>query len=136
MHTSGRVSLAQSNQASFDQSHRAFASSPDCPQPLITVTVNPMEQNEVTFQPPSPFLNTIEETLSDRRLSIGSATSITEDPEEKSHGLKLSTYGVRRVSDISHIHQLRKEISGLSHLASEFYTVTKSEDPDNISLDR
>ena len=43
---------------------------------------------------------------------------------------------VRRVSDISHINQLRREVSGLSFLASEFYTVTKTQDPDNISLDR
>ena len=42
---------------------------------------------------------------------------------------------VRRVSDISHINQLRREISGLSHLASEFYEVKKA-DPDNLSLDR
>ena len=132
----GRASLSKSNQPSFDQSQQAFSSSPDYPQPLITVTVNPMEQNEVTFQPPSPYCNTTEESLNDRRLSIGSASSLTKDLEEKKHGLKLSSYGVRRVSDISHIHQLRKEISGLSHLASEFYTVTKSDDPDNISLDR
>ena len=31
--------------------------------------------------------------------------------------------------------QLRREISGLSHLASEYYEVKKA-DPDNISLDR
>ena len=125
----GRASLSKSNQPSFDQSQQAFSSSPDYPQPLITVTVNPME-------PPSPYCNTTKESLNDRRLSIGSASSLTKDLEENKHGLKLSSYGVRRVSDISHIHQLRKEISGLSHLASEFYTVTKSDDPDNISLDR
>ena len=42
---------------------------------------------------------------------------------------------MRRVSDISHINQLRREISGLSHLASEYYEIKKI-DADNISLDR
>ena len=44
----------------------------------------------------------------------------------------------RRVSDIScNIDELRREISGLSHLASELYSVTKTTtDPDKMSLDR
>ena len=104
-HPSAQLSLPHSKQPSLEH----------C-QPLITVTVNPLE---------SP----------DRRMSIGSAHSLDQEPEERHKVLKLSC-SVRRVSDISHIHQLRREISGLSHLASEFYTVTKSDDPDNISLDR
>ena len=104
------------------------APSPNYPQqPLIMVTTNPLDQDD-----PSPQQSHSDTTLHDRRLSIGSAASLVQLP------LKLSSYsyGVRRVSDISHIHQLRREISGLSHLASEFYSVTKTEDPDNISLDR
>ena len=49
--------------------------------------------------------------------------------------LGINTCSVRRVSDISHINQLRREISGLSHLASEYYEIKKI-DADNISLDR
>ena len=67
----------------------------------------------------------------ERKLSIGSASSLdAEDPES----LGLRTCDIRRVSDISHINELRREISGLSHLASEFYEVKKI-DPDKLSLD-
>ena len=56
----------------------------------------------MTFIPASPVL--------ERRLSSGSVWSGEEECE-------LGMLGVRRVSDISHINQLRREISGLSHLA-------------------
>ena len=103
------------------------------PQPLITVTINPMEHNEVTFIPPSPMLEKKKISFDDRKESIGSASSIME--EDESSMLTLSSCDVRRVSDISHINELRREIPGMSHLASEFYTVRKLADPDNISLD-
>jgi len=128
-------SAVVSGQGSLDQpdlvlEHSRRSSSEQAPsqdypqQPLIMVTTNPLDQEN-----PSPQLSCSDTTLPDRRLSVGSAASLVQLP------LKLSSYGVRRVSDISHIHQLRREISGLSHLASEFYSVTKTEDPDNISLD-
>ena len=69
----------------------------------------------------------------ERKLSIGSASSF--DEEDDMNALATgSSRDIRRVSDISHINELRREISGLSHLASEYYEVKKA-DPDNISLD-
>ena len=69
----------------------------------------------------------------ERKLSIGSASSF--DEEDDTNALAAgSSRDIRRVSDISHINELRREISGLSHLASEYYEVKKA-DPDNISLD-
>ena len=35
-----------------------------------------------------------------------------------------------------HIDELRREISGLSQLASELYSVTQTSDTDRVSLDR
>ena len=58
-----------------------------------------------------------------------------EEEEEDMRTLGLSDCGVRRVSDISYFNHLRREISGLSHLNSEFYAVKKVENPDTISLD-
>ena len=49
--------------------------------------------------------------------------------------LSLSRCSMRRVSDISTINQLRREISGMNHLASEYYSVRAVDDPDNLSLD-
>ncbi|CAB4057458.1 unnamed protein product [Lepeophtheirus salmonis] len=43
--------------------------------------------------------------------------------------------GIRRVSEISHINELRREVSGLDHLASEFYEISRQSNPDSISLD-
>ena len=90
----------------------------------------------MTFVPPSPMVESRKrlEEEEDRKLSIGSASSFDEDPDD-SNMLGLGDCGIRRVSDISHINELRREISGLSHLASEFYEVKKTSDPDNISLD-
>ena len=105
---------------------------PHSPQPLITVTINPLEQDEGTFIPPSPMLERKNTCFDERKSSIGSSSSMEEEDMSM---LGLSSCSVRRVSDISHINQLRREISGLSHLASEFYTVKKADDPDNISLD-
>ena len=106
------------------------------PQPLITVTINPLEKNEITFVPTSPLTGPRGPTLMDdeeRKLSIGSASSF--DEEDDTNALATgSSRDIRRVSDISHINELRREISGLSHLASEYYEVKKA-DPDNISLD-
>lgn len=104
--------------------------------PLITVTINPLEQDEVTFIPPSPPLeeNGAKDFFTERHLSIGSCGSLNEE-EDRMLGSRLrANNSFRRVSDISHIKQLRREVPGLSHLASEFYEVTTA-DPDNISLD-
>jgi len=119
-----------------DQSHQNGSLRPLLPQPLITVTINPLEKDEMTFVPPSPMVESRKrlEEEEDRKLSIGSASSFDEDPDD-SNMLGLGDCGIRRVSDISHINELRREISGLSHLASEFYEVKKTSDPDNISLD-
>ena len=96
---------------------------PFCPhnsQPLITVTINPLEKNEVTFIPPSPMLEKRNRCL-ERKSSIGSSSSIMEDEDMKMLG--LSSCSMRRVSDLSTINQLRREISGMNHLASEYYSV-------------
>ena len=107
-------------------------------QPLITVTINPLEQNEITFVPPSPMVEARPrlDTEDERKLSIGSASSFDEDPEQDNSLVagQPRDGAIRRVSDISHINELRREISGLSHLASEFYEVKKI-DPDKLSLD-
>ena len=122
-----------------DQSQQNGSLRPLLPQPLITVTINPLEKDEMTFVPPSPMIETrkrVEEQEEDRKLSIGSASSFDDDPDGDNNMLGLADCGgIRRVSDISHINELRREISGLSHLASEFYEVKKTSDPDNISLD-
>ena len=105
-------------------------------QPLITVTINPLEKDEMTFVPPSPLAEQRGRTLMDdeeRKLSIGSASSF--DEEDDANHLRLASRDIRRVSDISHINELRREISGMSHLASEYYEVKTTADPDNISLD-
>eukprot|EP00090_Calanus_glacialis_P012419 TRINITY_DN20976_c0_g1_i4.p1 TRINITY_DN20976_c0_g1~~TRINITY_DN20976_c0_g1_i4.p1 ORF type:complete len:324 (-),score=95.03 TRINITY_DN20976_c0_g1_i4:42-992(-) len=105
---------------------------PHSTQPLITVTINPLETNEVTFIPPSPMLEKRNRCL-ERKSSIGSSSSIMED--EDMNMLGLSSCSMRRVSDISTINQLRREISGMNHLASEYYSVRNVDDPDNLSLD-
>ena len=89
----------------------------------------------MTFVPPSPMMEARRrmEIEDERKLSIGSASSLEEDPED-GHTLGLRSCDIRRVSDISHINELRREISGLSHLASEFYEIKKV-DPDKVSLD-
>ena len=110
---------------------------PCLPQPLITVTINPLEKNEITFVPSSPLTGPRGPTLMDdeeRKLSIGSASSFDEEDDMNALNATGSSRDIRRVSDISHINELRREISGLSHLASEYYEVKKA-DPDSISLD-
>jgi hypothetical protein len=65
-----------------------------------------------------------------------SAGSLDTEGEDRLLGGRLQgKASFRRVSDISHIKQLRREVPGLAHLASEYYEVTTA-DPDNISLDR
>ena len=91
----------------------------------------------MTFIPASPMMERRTPNLlefDDRKESIGSVGSSILD-EEDSNMLSLSTSDVRRVSDISHINQLRQEVPGMSHLASQYYTVRKITDPDAISLD-
>ena len=105
---------------------------PSPTQPIITVTINPLEKDEVTFIPPSPMLES-RNTCFERKSSIGSSSSMTEDEDAKM--LSLSTHSMRRVSDISTIKQLRREISGMNHLASEFYSIRAVDDLDNLSLD-
>ena len=43
--------------------------------------------------------------------------------------------GIRRVSEISHINELRRGISGMEHLTTEFYEISREPNPDCISLD-
>jgi len=107
--------------------------------PLITVTINPLEQDEVTFIPTSPPM---EETrardfFQERHFSIGSAGSLDTEGDDRNRLQTVGRGSFRRVSDISHIKQLRKEVPGFSHLASEYYEVREVEpgDSDNISLD-
>lgn len=109
--------------------------------PLITVTINPLEQDEVTFIPNSPPTEDTRarDFFQERHfsmVSIGSAGSLDTEGDERN---RLQTGGrgsFRRVSDISHIKQLRKEVPGFSHLASEYYEVREVDpDSDNISLD-
>ena len=89
----------------------------------------------MTFIPASPMMERQSMlAFEDRKESIGSAGSIILEDED-SNMLGLSSTDVRRVSDISHIHQLRQEVPGMSHLASQYYTVRKITDPDAISLD-
>lgn len=45
------------------------------------------------------------------------------------------TLEIRRVSEISHINELRREVSGMEHLASEYYELKRESNADNISLD-
>jgi len=47
---------------------------------------------------------------------------------------KLTPSVVQQVSEISHINELRREVSGMEHLDSEYYEI-KRENPDAISLD-
>ena len=66
-----------------------------------------------------------------RRCSIGSASSL----QSESHRLGLPDLGIRRVSEISHINELRREVSGMDHLTTEFYEISREPNPDSISLD-
>lgn len=123
-----------SNQSAITQHNGSLR--PFLPQPLITVTINPLEKDEMTFVPPSPMIEPRKMIGDDdRKLSIGSASSFDDDPDPDHNSLGLRDCNIRRVSDISHINELRREISGLSHLASEFYEVKTMSDPDNVSLD-
>ena len=123
-----------SQSSNHSQTHSNGSLRPFLPQPLITVTINPLEKDEMTFVPPSPMIEPRKMIgEEDRKLSIGSASSFDDDPDHNTLGLR--DCNIRRVSDISHINQLRREISGLSHLASEFYEVKTMSDPDNVSLD-
>ena len=49
--------------------------------------------------------------------------------------LGLPNLGIRRVSEISHINELRREVSGMDHLTTEFYEISREPNPDTISLD-
>jgi len=132
LQTEGNVSPAECS------GHQNGAVFPCLPQPLITVTINPLEKDEITFVPSSPMTEPRGRTLMDdeeRKLSIGSASSFDEEDDMNALRLVGSSRDIRRVSDISHINELRREISGLSHLASEYYEVKTTTDPDNISLD-
>ena len=131
--------------------------------PTFTVTINPLEANEMTYVPESPqeekrhnslgaematsIANTTivvdddamlgaDEDEDHRRCSIGSASSFQSDPQESNmQTLGLADLGIRRVSDISHINEIRREVSGMDHLASEFYEISREPNPDAISLD-
>lgn len=39
------------------------------------------------------------------------------------------------MSEISHINELRREVSGMEHLTTEFYEISREPNPDSISLD-
>jgi len=108
--------------------------------PLITVTINPLEQDEVTFIPNSPPMEVDtrgRDFFQERHLSIGSAGSLDTEGDDRNRLQAVGRGSFRRVSDISHIKQLRKEVPGFSHLASEYYEVREvdPDDSDNISLD-
>ena len=49
------------------------------------------------------------------------------DPRPKSDNglLSLGDLGIRRISDISHINEIRREVQGMDHLASEFYEISR-----------
>jgi len=68
-----------------------------------------------------------------RRCSIGSASSLQN--ENRCGQLGLPDLGIRRVSEISHINELRRGISGMEHLTTEFYEISREPNPDCISLD-
>ena len=51
------------------------------------------------------------------------------------HRLDIPNLSIRRVSEISHINELRSAVPGLDHLASEHYEIVREPNPDNISLD-
>lgn len=91
-----------------------------------------------------------------RRCSIGSASSLMNDNGSQGgsaggaggHNGNNQLLGVpgaggclgrqlsiRRVSEISHINELRREVSGMEHLGSEYYEISREPNPDNISLD-
>ena len=46
-----------------------------------------------------------------------------------------SDLSIRRVSEISHINEIRREVSGMDHLDSDYYEVSRVPNPDAISLD-
>ncbi|TRY79497.1 hypothetical protein TCAL_17080 [Tigriopus californicus] len=127
--------------------------------PTFTVTINPLEDDEITFVPDSPTTcppsktlsesidsNNLNETgkrngsidnhnltceeLDDRRCSIGSASSLQLD-----NRLGVPDLTIRRVSEISHINELRQGISGMEHINSECYEVVRDVNPDTFSLD-
>merc|ERR1711953_1052964 len=146
--------------------------------PTFTVTINPLESNEMTFVPGSPpsvndsgsssgglegqpliseaeakqrkianttvivddevknnllMLNNGQDDDELRRCSIGSASSLQSD-NRCTLGLP-STLGIRRISEISHINELRRGVSGMEHLTTEFYEISREPNPDCISLD-
>ena len=57
------------------------------------------------------------------------------DPQSKQSLLGLGDLGIRRISDISHINEIRREVQGMGHMASEFYEISRVPNPDAISLD-
>jgi len=130
--------LGHSGSTGGDSRWSREGGSPTQTHPLITVTINPLEQDEVTFIPTTPPVeeNGTKEFFSERHLSIGSAGSLDMEGEERLLGHRLQGQSsFRRVSDISHIKELRKEVPGFSNLTSEFYEVVTTADPDTITLD-
>nr|XP_040578435.1 uncharacterized protein LOC121127139 [Lepeophtheirus salmonis] len=135
------------------------SSSSDCNIPTLTLTLNPLQNDEVTINmsnEDSEKLITeniskkivMEDNLTERgrSSSIESANSLIQEPNnfKRSIGSEMSCnlvpennhdIGIRRVSEISHINELRREVSGLDHLASEFYEISRQSNPDSISLD-
>ena len=143
--------------------------------PTFTVTINPMEADEMTYVPESPSFDNPPKRMSldndpnssevqdgngnsttggaanvpantagpgshicpndlddeFRRSSIGSASSLLM---EKSNLGIPKDLQIRRVSEISHINELRREVSGMEHLGSEYYEI-RDVNPDAISLD-
>ena len=57
------------------------------------------------------------------------------EPPSKTGLLSLGDLGIRRISDISHINEIRRDVPGMDHLASEFYEISREPNPDAISLD-
>ena len=140
--------------------------------PTFTVTINPLEDDEITYVPDSPTAQLAVKTLSEkvdnkvlsnhvsesaresagsatttvnnnnlisakledddemRRCSIGSASSLAMD-----NRLGVPDLSIRRVSEISHINELRRGISGMEHINSEHYEISREPNPDAISLD-
>ncbi len=133
--------------------------------PTFTVTINPMTADEITYVPDSPSTEVKANNNADlsdelRRCSIGSATSLTAEDEKEAKEdtpppsvptvtpppampsgpsgsllVPSRTLSIRRVSEISHINEMRRELSGMEHLASEYYEISREPNPDAISLD-
>ena len=80
-------------------------------------------------------------------LAVGLAESVScylndvELEEERGEHLVMSCYQLRwtvtcLLQKSSHLTELRREISGLSQLASDFYAASQQSEADRVSLDR